>query len=392
MFHRFSIQAMSHLLAAWPQHRSAQSSSSLLKGFMLLGLMLAGCHSSISKNPPSPAPPLPSLQPVLEKDAEPNASSAAFQVSVPLPESVPVTTPWKITYVIKTHSDPYWLRVKQEAIAIGQERGLEMTVLGPDGHTEKTVEDQIRLIAEHLQQNKMDGLILGPSDSIRLAPIIEKLTDQGIPVITMDTPLDTETVLTFVGLDNFAAGEAIGKWVIQYWETQEQAGAARLKPPKILMLEGARHNDNAIERQAGFLAGLNTGEIELLEIQSANWSRAEGQEITHRWLQQYPQIDAIIAANDEMALGAIAAMAEQNRTDILVTGFDGSEAGLLAMENGTLAATIAQIPEPQTRIAIELMINHLEQQRLEQQPLFPPTVLLGNLEVMTASPLDTSSQ
>ena len=77
-------------------------------------------------------------------------------------------------------------------------------------------------------------------------------------------------------------------------------------------------------------------------------------------------------------------MAEQNRTDILVTGFDGSEAGLLALEDGTLAATIAQLPEPQTQMAIELMINHLE-----QQTLLPPTVLLGNLDVITPSPVAT---
>lgn len=393
MFRRFSITPVFHLCPSIEphQHRADLASASLLKGAMLLVLLLAGCHSSISdksRTPQSSSQVVPSLQAVPSQGTETTESSSAFHVSVPLPEPIPATKPWNIAYVIKSQSDPYWQRVKQAAIAIGDERGIEMTVLGPEnGYTKEAVETQISLIAEHFEQNQLDGLILGPSDSIRLAPIVEKLTEQGIPVMAMDTPLDTEAVLTFIGFDNFAAGEAMGKWVIQYWATQKQTGTAKPKPPKILMLEGARHNDNAIERQAGFLAGLNTGAFELLAIRSANWSTAEAQEITRQWLEQYPQIDVIVAANDGMALGAIAAMAEQNRTDILVTGFDGSDAGLSALENGTLAATIAQIPEPQTQMAIELMINHLE-----QQTVLPPTVLLGNLDVITPSPLDPPSE
>ena len=237
MAHRFSSNPIStFLLSVWPQHRADLSFASLFQGAMLLVFLLAGCHSSISdksRAPQAPDQALSSLQPFPVQGTESTASSTAFQVSVPLPEPVPVTKSWNIAYVIKSQSDPYWQRVKQAAIAIGHERGLEMTVLGPEnGYTRKAVETQISLIAEHFDQNQLDGLILGPSDSIRLAPIVEKLTEQGIPVMTMDTPLDTEAVLTFVGFDNFTAGEAMGKWVIQYWETQKQAGAAQPRPLK----------------------------------------------------------------------------------------------------------------------------------------------------------------
>ncbi len=86
----------------------------------------------------------------------------------------------------------------------------------------------------------------------------------------------------------------------------------------------------------------------------------------------------MLAANDEMALGAIAAITESGRQDILITGFDGSQKALAALQSGQLAATINSIPEHQARLTIELTIDRLE----TQQPL-PPKILLKNMKLIT---------
>ena len=327
-----------------------------------LSLGLASCDRPREANFPPPGAASPEFSPSPETDA-------LFEVSVDLPEPVPATQPWNIAYALKTQKDPYWQRVKSAAIATGENLGVNIRIIASDvPQTAEFVEDQIQAIAEEIEAGELDGLILGPADSLRPIPVVEKAATLGIPVITMDTPLESDSILTFVGLDNFAAGKAMGEWVVQKLGNSGN----------VAILEGSPHHDNARERQSGFLAGLGTGKIDIVATQSAHWDREEAREIVREWLAVYPKVDAIIAANDEMALGAIAAMAESDRQDILVTGFDGSQNGLNALHAGKLAATIDQIPEHQARITIELMIRHLE-----GQEALPPTVLLDNTRLIT---------
>ena len=332
-----------------------------------VGVKLVSCSQSQTTNLPRPNSSSPELSPSSVNPAP------TFKVSVPLPPRLPATQPWKIAYVLKTQSDCYWQSVKQAAIAFGEDLAVDIRIIGSHRpQNAQFVEEQIILLAEQLKQGELDGLVLAPADSIRLVPIVEQAPLQGIPVIVMDTPLESNSILTFVGFDNLATGEAIGQWVVQ-----KLGGAGN-----ILILEGAGHHDNALERHKGFLAGLKTGDMKVLSTRSANWDLVEAQEIVRKWLRQYPHIDAILAANDEMALGAIAAITESGRQDILVTGFDGSQKALAALQSSQLATTIDQIPEHQVRLAIELMIAHLE----SQQPL-PPKILLKNMKLITPNNL-----
>ncbi|AFY37909.1 periplasmic binding protein/LacI transcriptional regulator [[Leptolyngbya] sp. PCC 7376] len=292
-----------------------------------------------------------------------------FQLSTAIPEAVSATQPWKIAYVIKALREPYWHRMGKAAQAMATKLSAEVDVYGIDSpQNAEFVEEQIILISELLEQEDYDGLVLGAADSIRLAPIIEKAIAQGISVIAVDTPISSENIETFVGFDNFAAGESMGRWVV------EQLGGEG----NVLILEGAQHHDNALERHKGFLAGLKTGQIKILASQSANWNTTEAEALTEQWLQQYPEVDAIVSANDQMALGAIAALEASNRDEILVTGFDGSDDALAAIQAKTLGATIDQIPEPQAEIVIQMMISHLEQ----QNPL-PREVFLKSTQLIT---------
>jgi ABC-type sugar transport system substrate-binding protein len=260
--------------------------------------------------------------------------------------------------------------MERAALDWSEKLGVNLTVVGSDHpQTTEFVEEQILLINQQLEAGTLKGLLLGPADSLQLVPIVEKAVAQGIPVITVDTPVNTDAPLCFVGFDNQAAGEAIGTWVV------EQLGGKG----RVLILEGSQHHDNALDRSQGFLAGLRTGkQIIVLDRQPADWDYDQAKNRTAAWLTQYPEVDAIVAANDDMALGAIAALKAANRQNVLVTGFDGSETGLKAIAAGDLGATIDQVPEAQIHLALQLMITYLE----NPQPL-PPSVLLKNTEVIS---------
>ncbi|MGK7925575.1 MAG: sugar ABC transporter substrate-binding protein [Spirulina sp.] len=287
---------------------------------------------------------------------------------------IKATKPWNILVVVKDtfnpetgkHGDPYQEQVWQGAVKASEDFGVKVELLPNRCHT--CVEDQIRAIAQRLDRGGIEGIVIMVTDSIRLAPVIEKAIARGIPVVAMDTPLNSEKILTFVVFDNVAGGKVMGEWLVK-----KLGGQGR-----VLILDGALEQQNAVDRREGFLAGLRTGKMDILETQSAQWYRERAKEITQQWLQQYADIDAIVAANYTMAAGASEAVREANRQDkIIVTGFDAMPLALQLIEEGAIAATIDQTPDRQARLSIQLLLRHLE-----KGETFPPRVLIPNIPLI----------
>ncbi|GGA04245.1 hypothetical protein CYANOKiyG1_16580 [Okeania sp. KiyG1] len=283
--------------------------------------------------------------------------------------------PWKIAYILKTTpEEPYWKDVKEGAEKASQNFNVDITIINSEKpQTTEFVEDQIILVANLIETEEIDGIIIGSSDSIRLVPAVEKAINSGIPVIAMDTPLNSDRILTFVGFDNFAGGKSMGEWVVK-----KLGGKGT-----VAILDGAPNHDNAIQRRLGFMAGLKIGDMKIIAIESANWEQSKAQEVTTNLLKKFDNIDAIIAANDSMALGASQAVENSQYPPIIITGFDGLENGLEAIKQGKITATINQAPKQQARLAIQLMIRHLE-----NGETFPNIILLPNTEVITSENFD----
>ncbi len=129
-------------------------------------------------------------------------------------------------------------------------------------------------MANLIKTGEMDGIIIGHTDSIRLIPVVEKAIDSGIPVIAMVPPININKILTFVGFDNFAAGKSASEWVVKKLGRKDQ----------MVILDGAHNHDNAINRRQGFMAGLKTGNMKVLAIDSANWDKSKGKKIVTTWL------------------------------------------------------------------------------------------------------------
>jgi ribose transport system substrate-binding protein len=246
----------------------------------------------------------------------------------------------------------YWLPAWQGTQQAAKDIGVDVELIVSEELCDtdpECVEPQINLIADLIERGDIDGLVIAPFDSNRLAPVVDRAIAAGIPTIAMDTAVNSDRILTFVVFDNFTAGCIAGEWVVN-----QLAGTG-----KALILEGPSDQQNALDRRNGFLAGLHTGDIDVLDTQSADWEIEPAKQITRDWLQKYSEIDAILAANDNMALGAAQAIAEVGRQNILITGFDATEAGIAAITSGQVSATIDQAPAKQSRLALELVIRHL---------------------------------
>ena len=263
---------------------------------------------------------------------------------------IEASKPLKLMYLMKAEEtgNPYWPRVREGAEQASDDFNVEVNVTVP----QKEVYDiagQVKIVNSLIDAD-YDGLVIIPIDTEILTVSVERLIESGKPVIVHDTPLNSTKTLTQLSFDNFQAGLKIGQWIN---EKLNQIG-------KVVILEGQSESLNAVERRNGFLAGLSNGEIEVMDIRSANWIRSEAKNIVKEWLVTFPDVNAILAASDSMALGAMEAVEELHREDILITGIDASQETLKAIEAGKIHATVDQSPEEQARTAVQLMIRHIE--------------------------------
>jgi len=195
----------------------------------------------------------------------------------------------------------------------------------------------------------VDGVVISPRDVKALAPAIQSVIDAGIPVVTIDRNVEGVETLGHVGADNVRGGEKQGEFLMEILPDGGQ----------IIELQGTVGASPAIDRSAGFNSVIaDHPEYEIVFQQTAAFRRDQGLSVTEQALQANPDVDAIVAANDDMALGAAEAVAGAG-LDIPIIGFDALPEALQAIQNDTLAATIDQWPGRQTSGAMEVLVNYL---------------------------------
>ena len=221
----------------------------------------------------------------------------------------------------------------------------------------------------------VDGLIISPLDSVAMAPAVGQAVAAGIPVITIDRRVDgVEGILAHVGADNVKGGEAQGNLIVEKFPD----GA------RIVNLQGQPGASPAIDRNQGVHNVLDPlgDKYEFVAEQTANFARAEGASVTESILAGLDMPpDVIVAANDDMALGALQVVQEQG-LEIAVIGFDALPEALASVRDGGLLATIEQMPGGQSRQAMDAMVKFLRE-GVKPEPLVlltPIAITKENLE------------
>jgi ABC-type sugar transport system substrate-binding protein len=195
----------------------------------------------------------------------------------------------------------------------------------------------------------VDGVVISPRDAQALAPAVQAVVDAGIPVVTIDRAVEGVEILGHVGADNVRGGEKQGEYLM---EILPEGG-------KIIELQGTVGASPAIDRSAGFNSVIaDYPEYEIVFQQTAEFKRDLGLTVTEQALQANPDIDAIVAANDDMAFGAAEAVAGAG-LEVPIIGFDALPEALQAVEAGSLAATVEQFPGGQTSGAMEIIVDYL---------------------------------
>ena len=283
-----------------------------------------------------------------------------------------------IAFVPKALNSPFWSEMQQAAESEAVSQGVRLISLAADRETD--VERQYQII-ENLIQQGVDAILLSPSGSRELVPAIRKANVAGIPVLLLDTRIDPAaaesvgaTVLTYIGSDNFEGGVVAGRYL-----------AAKLAgQSKVAIIEGISGHETADQRRLGFQQGIAAyPHIRLVASQTANWERARAYTVAENLLQAHPDLAAIFAANDEMALGALEAVAAARRLEhVLVIGFDAIPDALDNIRSGRLLGSVAQFPGEMGRLGVRHAVALL------RQGTAPPEEVLTRVEMIDRDNLD----
>lgn len=241
---------------------------------------------------------------------------------------------------LSTLNNPFFVTVKDGAQEEADILKVNLIVTDAQNRLDKQISD-----IEDLIQKRVDVLLINPTDSAGIATVVKKANKAGIPVFAIDRGIDVSTgaqVIAQIASDNVYGGRLQARFLAK---TLGGKG-------NVVELEGIPGASAAIDRKSGFedeLAKVAPG-IKILASQEAGFDQAKGLQVMQNIIQANPgKIDAVIAANDSMALGAIQAIqqAGAKRPDgsrIIVVGFDAVDQALEQIRKGTMDATIAQQP------------------------------------------------
>lgn len=249
---------------------------------------------------------------------------------------------------VSTLNNPFFVTLTDGAEEKAKELGATLTVVDAQDNASKQASD-----VEDLIQQKVDLILINPVDSAAVATAVESANAAGIPVITIDRSSEGGEVVSHIASDNVAGGVLAGEYLL------ELIGEGA----KVAELEGVAGSSAARDRGEGFNTAVD-GKLDVVAKQTANFNRAEGLTVMENILQANPDIVGVFAHNDEMALGALEAIAASGK-DIKVIGFDATDDAVAAVSAGTLSATVAQKPDEIGVKAIEAAIKYLKGETLE---------------------------
>lgn len=315
-----------------------------------MALGLAGCGDSGR----------PDVSTVAKGPAQPTA-----------PAAVPKKN-WKIGFVMKTLTNPFFVEMEKGARRAEKELGVELQV--KTAAQETSIEQQIQII-DDLVAGKVDAIVIAPGDSQRLVPVLKKAADAGIKLINIDNRLDPEAVrqaglkpVPFISVDNEKAAYASAKFIADGARSGTQAA----------ILEGIRSADNARQRMEGAKRAFAENKaIRLVASESANWKIDEGYAVTKQIFTKHPQVKLLFAANDMMALGALKFLKESKRSDVKVAAYDALDEAVAEVTAGHLAVTVNQQAAEQGFQGVMLATRVLKGETVPEVTLIDTRLITG---------------
>ena len=244
-----------------------------------------------------------------------------------------------------------------------REKAKELNVKLIEVEGQGKAENQISQVENFLALD-VDAIILNPFDKYGSAPVVSIAKREGKPIVVVNAMVvNIDQADAYVGSDDSEAGRIAATYICKLLNGKGN----------IAIIRGPNGHSAEIQRTSGIMEVLNDyPEIKVLFDQSANWDRAQGLNLMENWLSTGKEINAVIAQNDEMALGAYKAIEAAGKKDkIAVIGIDAISDALKAVKEGKLCATVFQDARGQGAMALDIAVKLLHGEKVKHSNYIP---------------------
>jgi fructose transport system substrate-binding protein len=289
----------------------------------------------------------------------------------------------KIGLITKTDSNPYFISMRDAAQAEADKVGAELTAAAgtADGDNDSQVTAVQNMIA-----SGVTAILITPNDSKAIVPTLLAAQEKGIFVAALDTQTEgNEGVDATWATDNTKAGEQQGAYV---------KAALGSTTPVLAMLDLQPGVSVGDQRHSGFLSGmgLTDDSPEIAGTENTSGDQGKGQTAMENLLQKNPNINSVYTINEPAAIGAATALENAGKTDSVIVGsIDGGCAGVQAVKDGKIAATVMQFPAKMAVAGVDAAVDFAKD---GTKPTVPDTGYIDTgVQLITDKPLgDLDSQ
>jgi ribose transport system substrate-binding protein len=286
------------------------------------------------------------------------ATAAALPVSSAFAESAEKP---KVALVMKSLANEFFLTMEDGAKAYQKEHSADFDLISNGIKDETDTAGQTRIV-EQMILAKVNALVIAPSDSKAMVPVIKKAVDAGITVINIDNQLDPAIVksknisVPFVGPDNRKGARLVGEYLAKQLKAGDEVG----------IIEGVSTTTNAQQRTAGFKDAMDAAQIKIVSLQSGDWEIDKGNKVAASILSEYPDVKALLAGNDSMAVGAVSAVRAAGKAGkVQVVGYDNINAIKPMLKDGRVLATADQFAAKQAVFGIETALKIIKGEKVD---------------------------
>jgi ribose transport system substrate-binding protein len=266
-----------------------------------------------------------------------------------------------VALVMKSLANEFFLTMEDGAKDYQKQHSADFDLISNGIKNESDTAAQIDIVNQMIVK-KVDALVIAPADSKALASVLKKAMDAGIKVVNIDNQLDVDVLKTkgmevpFVGPNNRKGAKLVGDYLAKQLTAGDQVG----------IIEGVPTTTNAQQRTAGFKDAMDAAQVKIVSTQSGNWEIDKGNAVASAMLNEYPNLKALLAGNDSMALGAVSAVRAAGKAGkVQVVGYDNIKAIQPMLKDGRVLATADQFAARQAVFGIDTALKMVKGEKLQ---------------------------
>ena len=267
----------------------------------------------------------------------------------------------KVGLVMKSLANEFFVTMQDGAKDYQKAHAADFDMITNGIKNETDTSAQIDIVNQMILA-KVNAIVIAPADSKALVNVLKKASDAGIKVVNIDNRLDPEVLksknleVPFVGPDNRKGSRLVGEYLAKQLASGDKVG----------IIEGVPTTTNAQQRTAGFKDAMDGAGMKIVSVQSGNWEIDQGNKVAAAMLSEYPDLKALLAGNDNMALGAVSAVRAAGKAGkVQVVGYDNIAAIKPMLKDGRILATADQAAAQQAVFGIQNALKLVKGEKVE---------------------------